>query len=83
MGYRSGMDIHPLRAFRDRQTPRLSQKRLAEIIGVARETIARWESGNRNVDDELLPVVVEKTGIPATELRPDLVKLLARSEAAE
>jgi transcriptional regulator with XRE-family HTH domain len=77
------MDTHPLKAFRDRQTPTLSQKGLAELIGVARETVARWESGARRVDDELLPVVVERTGIPATELRPDLVKLLAATETTE
>lgn len=71
------MSAHPLRAFRDRQTPKLSQKGLAELLGVARETVSRWESGIRNVDDDCLPKVVEKTGIPATELRPDLVRLLA------
>jgi transcriptional regulator with XRE-family HTH domain len=70
--------------FRDRQTPKLSQRGLGELLGVARETVARWESGARKVDDELLHLVVERTGIPATELRPDLVRLLdPSSEAAE
>lgn len=70
------MSEHPLQAFRDRQTPPLSRKDLAELLGVGVPTVWRWESGARKVDDALLHRVAEKTGIPATELRPDLVKLL-------
>ena len=69
--------VHPLRTFRARQVPKLSQRGLGEMLGVARETVARWEIGARKVDGELLPLIVEVTGLPATKLRPDLAKLLA------
>jgi transcriptional regulator with XRE-family HTH domain len=71
------MSVHPLRKFRDRQVPKLSQRGLGEMLGVTRETVARWETGVRKVDGERLPLIVEVTGIPATKLRPDLAKLLA------
>jgi transcriptional regulator with XRE-family HTH domain len=80
------MDTNPLKVFRDSRAPPLSQKDLAGLIGVSRETVARWETGARKVDDALLHRVTELTGIPATELRPDLVKLLEPEptrEAAE
>ena len=71
--------IHPLRAYRDKAA--ITQLQLAELLGVRRETIARWETGDRKVDDNLLSGVSEKTGIPKNELRPDLAKLMG--EAAE
>jgi transcriptional regulator with XRE-family HTH domain len=78
------MDTHPLQAFRARQTPPLSRQGLADLIGVGEATVWRWETGSRKIEHALLALVVEKTGIPATELRPDLVKLLnPSSEAAE
>lgn len=78
------MDAHPIQAFRDRQSPPLSRKALADMLGVGEATVWRWETGARKVDDALLHRVAERTGIPATELRPDLVKLLdPASEAAE
>jgi transcriptional regulator with XRE-family HTH domain len=71
---------HPLKAYRE--TARLTQLGLADLLGVARTTVARWETGERNIDDDLLPKVSEVTGIPKTELRPDLVDLL-KQEVAE
>lgn len=73
--------IHPLKAFRERQRPRLSQKQLGEQIGVTRTTVARWETGKRNVDDDLLPKVSQVTGISPSKLRPDLAGLLKRQVA--
>lgn len=64
--------VHPLKAYRDRE--KLTQLAAAEQVGVTRESWARWESGTRKVDRELLPTVTTKTGIPARELRPDLVE---------
>ena len=65
-------NIHPLRAYRERQQPPLSRAALADQLGVGRPTLFRWESGSRKIDEKLLPDVSEKTGIPAKELRPDL-----------
>lgn len=77
--------IHPLKAYRERQAPPLTQNQLAELLGVSTATISRWETGIRKVDPDLLPSVAEKTGIAPVELRPDLAglaDLLTRSEPA-
>lgn len=65
---------HPLKSYREKQTPKLSQAALADRLGVARLTVIRWETGERKIDQSLLPGVSEKTGIPAKELRPDLIE---------
>lgn len=54
----------------------LSRRELAKAIGVERMTVYRWEKGTRRIDDDVLPKVVEVTGIPAAELRPDLALLM-------
>lgn len=93
-GYRSGMEmanqptspslapdaVHPLAAYRKQKG--LTQKALAAALDVARETVARWETG-RKIDDDLVPKVSERTGIPRGVLRPDLAKLLDESQPAE
>lgn len=73
--------IHPLKAYRKSCQPPLSQKRFADLVGVARETVARWETGRLRIGEDVLPLVAEKTGIARAKLRPDLVALLG--EAAE
>lgn len=74
--------VHPLEAFRAKFDPPLSQQQLADLIGVKRETVNRWESGKRSIEEEKLPVVCEKTGIPWRELRPDLADVTERAERA-
>lgn len=64
---------HPLKAYREAHTPKLSQAALAAMLGVARLTVLRWEAGQRKIEKWKLPDVVEKTGIPAKDLRPDLI----------
>lgn len=66
--------IHPLRTYRQTQTPKLSQEALAKKLDVARLTVVRWENNQRKIDDDLLSKVAERTGIPAKELRPDLIE---------
>ena len=65
---------HPLKDYRQNQTPKLSQAALAKDLGVARLTVIRWENGERKIDPSLLSTVAEKTGIPAKDLRPDLIE---------
>jgi transcriptional regulator with XRE-family HTH domain len=72
--------VHPLVAYRKQHG--LTQKGLARQLDVARETVARWEKGIRKVDDDLLPRVSERTGIPRNVLRPDLDKLLDGRQVA-
>ena len=77
-------DIQPLKIlkqYRAEQNPPLSQGELADQLGVRRETVARWESGQRKIDDEKLPEVARLTGISREALRPDLARLF--NEAAE
>lgn len=79
----AGMEeIHPLKAYRNAR--KLTQDQLAEKLGFARTSIARWETG-RKIDLGLVPKITAETGIPAKVLRPDLAELLATApaEAAE
>lgn len=69
---------HPLRRYRDTQTPKLSQAGLADKLDVARLTVLRWENGERKIDKALLTRVSQITGIPAKDLRPDLVDELQK-----
>lgn len=65
---------HPLQEYRESFNPPLKRAALAKALGVARVTVKRWETGDRNIDPELVPSVSEKTGIPREKLRPDLVE---------
>jgi transcriptional regulator with XRE-family HTH domain len=76
--------LEALKEFRKSQEPPLSQRQLAHLLEVTRETIARWESGARKIDDDRLPAVSQKTGISPTKLRPDLAENMREPiEAAE
>ena len=72
--------LHPLAAYRQSQTPPLSQADLARLLGVDRATVLRWESGDRKIGRDKLQLVSDKTGIAKRNLRPDLAAML---EAAE
>jgi transcriptional regulator with XRE-family HTH domain len=67
--------VHPLKAFREKQQPPLSQEDLAALFGVTKPTVSRWETGTRKIDRDLLEIVAGKTGIDPRELRPDLARL--------
>lgn len=70
------MDIHPIRAHRLSQTPKLSQAGLAQQLDVSRLTVLRWEAGTSKVDEKKVVDVARITGIPAKVLRPDLIERL-------
>ena len=72
-------DSHPLKDYRTGRG--LTQDALAKELGVTNITVSRWETGARKIDEAYLPLVAEKTGIPAADLRPDLAKLMS-GEAA-
>lgn len=67
---------HPLRAYRESFRPKMSQAHLGKLVGATKTAVCRWESGERQIDPELLPKLVKATGIPARMLRPDLAQLL-------
>jgi transcriptional regulator with XRE-family HTH domain len=70
---------HPLRTFRENQ--KLSRQGLADLLGVEKSTVWRWEAGERKINENLLPRVVERTGIAPADLRPDLAGLLKTEDA--
>jgi len=67
---------HPLVKYR-LDNGRQSQEVLARALEVSSVTVSRWETGARKIDRSLLPRIVERTGISAAELRPDLAELMA------
>lgn len=68
------MDMHPLRTYRLSKTPRQSQADLAQQLGVSRLTVLRWESGIRKIDERKVFDIAKIIGVPAKELRPDLLE---------
>lgn len=82
LGYvRLEMILPPLKAFRKKHKPPLSQQGLADLLGVDRVTVVRWETGVRKIGGDRLSDVSAKTGIPRGKLRPDLAALMR--DAAE
>jgi len=67
---------HPLRVFRENRKPPLTQGQLAELCGVTRVTVSRWETGSKKMAEGLVPTVSKRTGIPRDKLRPDLAHLM-------
>lgn len=65
-------NANPVKAYRERQTPPLSQGEFGRRVGVTRFTVIRWENG-APIDEKKLPEVSREIGVPAKELRPDLV----------
>jgi transcriptional regulator with XRE-family HTH domain len=58
--------VHPIRAYRDREG--ISATALAKRLGVARNTIWRWESGRQQIVRELWNKIHSETGIPIDQL---------------
>lgn len=65
--------VHPIQGFRARNG--LSRQEFGERVGVSRVTVRRWEVGDRQIDVEFIALIVAVTGIPASQLRPDLARL--------
>lgn len=62
------MTQNPLKAWRDRQTPKISQEKLAELVGVRAMTVSRWERGGHLPNKKHWPKIEEATGIAASHL---------------
>lgn len=60
--------VHPIRAYRERHSPTLSQQALGAKVGVTRGTISRWETGVRIPDRDALPKLMKLTGASAEDL---------------
>lgn len=72
--------LHPIRAYRQAQTPPMTLEGLAGRIGISKVSLSRIETGKQELSPALAKKVFEATGIPLRELRPDLAGMF---EAAE
>lgn len=54
---------HPLKTFRETCEPKLSQADLAEVLGVARGTVVRWENRKRTPRPKEAKRISDQTGI--------------------
>ena len=62
--------LHPLRAYRDRN--KLSQKKLAERLNVSRSMVCLVETGARAITAKKATEWAALTGIPKSQLCPDI-----------
>lgn len=75
---RKSTSTHPLAQYRAANG--LSQKQLAEALGVAELTVYRWEAGKRKIDADYVMDVSVHTKIPVADLRPDMARLLGDAQ---
>ena len=64
------MNIKELRALRG-----LSQKELADKLGISAQNLNNYESGQRNPGNKILPALADALGVTASYLRGDAPKL--------
>lgn len=55
---------------------------LADAVGVSREAVRMWRSGQRRIAVDRVAAVSAATGIPAAELRPDLAATFNTQDAS-
>lgn len=74
-------DHQPLTVLKEfREGAGLTQADLGrELGGLTDVTISRWETGERRISDDLVPVVAAYTKIPRAKLRPDLAALIGEA----
>lgn len=58
-------DLHPLREYRSKHRPPLSQSKLGERLGVTKFAVSKWESGARNIEAPMAEKIEAETGIDA------------------
>ena len=73
---RTPMDSHDAHFFKDlgariagaRKAQNLTQQQLADLLGIAQQTLAHYESGDRCFPASVLPKLAEKLGLTVDEL---------------
>lgn len=74
------LKTHPLTAWR-KANGKFAQQKLAELVGCSQAHLSEIENGNNKPSPQLTKRLHKVTGIPATELSPDLAELMG--EAAQ
>lgn len=64
----SGMEVHPITRYR--AANKLTLEEFGKLVGVGRAAVFKWEA--RKVPAERVRQIEAVTGIPASDLRPDL-----------
>lgn len=59
---------NPLKMWREGQTPKISQEKLAELVGVKAMTVSRWERGSHLPNKRHWPKIEKTTGLAASQL---------------
>ncbi|MGH3626807.1 MAG: helix-turn-helix transcriptional regulator [Sciscionella sp.] len=67
---------------RARKTAGLTQERLAEVLGVERSTVVRWEAGTSEPQPWLWPKLGRALGVSRTQLAPLLVSVTPPTAAS-
>lgn len=67
--------IHPVRAYREAQSPKLPLKSLAGDVGVTKATLSRVETRKLALSVPLAKKLANRTGIPMAILCPDLAPM--------
>lgn len=61
-------DLHPIRAFRKKHRPRLTQAKFGEPLGVTKFAVSKWESWDRKIEPETAEKIEQTYGIDARVL---------------
>lgn len=56
---------------------------VARTFGVSKVELYRWETGKRRIPPEKVPAISAITGIPMSELRPDVFRAAMHIDAAK
>lgn len=73
---------HPIRLYRQAQTPVVTLATLAEQVGISKANLSRIETGDQELTASLAKKLSDVTGIPMRVLCPDLAKMFD-AEAAQ
>jgi transcriptional regulator with XRE-family HTH domain len=76
--------LHPVRIYRNAQTPPVRLEDLAAKIGITKPSLSRIETGKQPLSVDLAKKISDATDIPMRELCPEIAKMFAPTrEAAE
>lgn len=60
----------------------MTDNQLADAVGVSKEAVRLWRSGQRRISPDRLAAVSSATGVTIAELRPDLARAFTEQSVA-